>query len=473
MARQSDEPIVLAHMMLRRATNRDQVLAATFVVAFILLTLAASRFGRVQGPTVVPFISICATLWGAADLLTAFLLLTQFSVNGIRAFAYLGSAYAFSGVLTIPYIAFFPGLFFAMPQPAGMEQVSAYLWLDWHLVFPLVIAGYRIYDPNFSRRFLSGERIREGLRLGLSCVVAGAAVTTVVVVVFGGRLPPIVINGRFTSIYSDFFAPLAVVLNGAAAALIVGPLRKPSLLQMWLAVALVTSALDGFLNAWAVDRYTVAWYVGKAEALTTASVIMLVLLSEVGALYRRLGTLAILDPLTGLRNRRSFDEYLSWTLGHRRKSEVALLLLDIDFFKQYNDRYGHGAGDVCLQQVADVLRESLWRTVDLVARYGGEEFVVLLPETTASGALEVGERIRNRIEELAVEHAGSTISRFVTASIGVAHAAVANTVDAAGLFATADRALYAAKILRNRTVVDESIAGAPLVAEEPLLQAHD
>jgi diguanylate cyclase (GGDEF)-like protein len=473
MSNRIGEPIVLADMMLRRATKRDQMLAIAFIGFFVVVTVGVSRFGRIQFPAVVPFIPICATLWGAADLLTAFLLLTQFSVNGVRAFAYFGSAYTFSGILTIPYIVFFPGLFFAGPQPAGMEQISAYLWLDWHIVFPLVIGGYRLYDPNFSRRFLTGARIQDGLRWGLTCVAAGAALTIVVVVFFGRWLPPIVVNGHFTWVYSAVFAPVAFVLNGVAAVMIVKTVRKPSLLQVWLAIALATSALDGFLNVWSVGRYTASWYVGKVETLITASVVMLMLLTEVGGLYRRLGTMAILDSLTGLRNRRSFDEYMNWTLGHRRKTDVALLLLDIDYFKQFNDRYGHAAGDVCLRDVAGVLSGSLWRTIDLGARYGGEEFVVLLPETTSFGALEVAERIRSRVENLAIPNAGSTVSAVVTVSIGVAHASPSHAVDGAGLFASADAALYAAKVRRNTTVVADSLDAEPLLTEQLLLQTHD
>jgi two-component system chemotaxis family response regulator WspR len=214
------------------------------------------------------------------------------------------------------------------------------------------------------------------------------------------------------------------------------------------------------LNAFVLNRYSLNWYLGKIETLITATVVMVVLLSEVGGLYRRLGTMAILDPLTGLRNRRSFDEYVQWTLGQRVKAEVAFLLLDIDCFKQYNDCYGHIAGDVCLQRVARELQDSLLRSVDLCARYGGEEFVVLLPDVTARGAREVAERIRLRVEGLGIAHAGSSVGPVVTVSIGVAHTAVANAVDAGRLFALADSALYEAKVQRNATVVADSIVAA-------------
>jgi diguanylate cyclase (GGDEF)-like protein len=273
-------------------------------------------------------------------------------------------------------------------------------------------------------------------------------------VVLSGRLPVIVDGGHFRPIWSHWFAPSVVVVNAAVALLVIrSGRRKLSLFQLWLAVALAMAALDGLLNTWALGRYSLAWYLGKIETLVTASVVMLMLLSEVGALYRNLGTMAIMDPLTGLRNRRSFDEYLRWSLGHRAEAGVAFLLLDIDFFKQYNDRYGHAAGDACLRRIANCLRDSLWRSIDLVARYGGEEFVVLLPDTTAIGGLEVAERIRQRVEALAIEHAGSKVGRFITVSVGVAHAPASNGIDGDRLFALADGALYRAKIQRNVSVV--------------------
>jgi diguanylate cyclase (GGDEF)-like protein len=459
MPMQTDEPIALADMMLHRATRRDQVVAGAVVAVFAVLTFATSRFGNVQGPVVEPFIPICATLWAGAELLTAYLLFTQFSVNGVRAFAYLGAAYTCSGVLTIPYVAYFPGLFFDPPPASAEEQISAWLVIIWHVIFALVIAGYRIYDPDFSRRFLHGPRIRTGLRFALSCIAVGWLIIVAVLVFFKAWLPRIVVGGHFTILWSHAMM-LVFVLNAVVALMIVGRARHPSLLQLWLAVALTMSALDGALNGVAAGRYTATWYLAKAATLLTASCVLMVLLSQIGALYRRLGTMAIIDPLTGLRNRRSFDEYLRWTVARRAKTDIAFLLIDIDFFKQYNDRYGHAAGDGCLRRVAEVMRVSLRRSADLVARYGGEEFVVLLPDTTAAGARDVAERIRSSVESLGIAHTASAVAPVVTLSIGVAHAFGSHAVDGDRLFALADGALYDAKLRRNTTAVGESI-GAP------------
>ncbi len=463
MSIQPDEPIALADMMLRRASQRDKAVASAFLAVFVAFTFAASRSGVVQGPIFPAFIPIAATLWGMAALLTAYLVFTQLSVNGLRAFTWLGIAYAATGLYTIPYIVFFPGIFFAASSAPGREQISFWLWAVWHITFPLVIAGYRVYDRDFSKRVRSGHSIRRRIRIAVAAVVCGVLITSGVVIINAAALPQLVVGGRLTALWSHVLAPLVFAINAGAAILIIGAGRKLSLLQMWLGIALATSALDGALNAFAGARYSFSWYLGKIETLTTASLVLFILLSQVGALYRRLGNLAIVDALTGLRNRRSFDEYAQWTLSRRAKSEIAFLLLDIDFFKQYNDRYGHAAGDVCLRRVADVLRFALLRPADFVARFGGEEFVVLLPDTTAAGARDVAERIRLRVEALAIVHAGSKVGPVVTLSIGVAHALRSAGLDGDRLFAVADRALYEAKVRRNTTVVADSI-GEPLAA---------
>jgi diguanylate cyclase (GGDEF)-like protein len=262
--------------------------------------------------------------------------------------------------------------------------------------------------------------------------------------------------------------PLVFLVNGAAAIGIIGFARRPSLLQLCVAVALATAALDGMLNAFIPGPDSLSWYVGKLETLATGLVVTFMLLAEIRVLYRRLGVMAVVDPLTGLPNRRSFDEYLQWTLSQRKRTEVAFLLLDVDCFKQYNDRYGHGAGDLCLQRVAGAVRGALMRAVDLAARYGGEEFVVLLPDTTATGARDVAERIRLGVEALAIAHADSAVAQVVTVSIGVAHAKFTSGVDRVGLYALADRALYAAKQRRNVTVIAETILAESL-GDDPAL----
>lgn len=166
--------------------------------------------------------------------------------------------------------------------------------------------------------------------------------------------------------------------------------------------------------------------------------------------------LATTDALTGIANRRSFDECLDreWKRMLREKTPLSLILCDIDFFKNYNDRYGHPAGDACLRAVGQALRSCVVRPGDMVARYGGEEFVLVLPDTPMSGALHIAEQIQTAIRKLAIPHADSAIDPLVTLSLGVALGLPLPETHAVDLLAAADAALYRAKQQgRNRVVV--------------------
>ncbi|WP_204137840.1 diguanylate cyclase [Halomicronema sp. CCY15110] len=171
-------------------------------------------------------------------------------------------------------------------------------------------------------------------------------------------------------------------------------------------------------------------------------------------LHAQLAERATTDALTQLANRRRFDQYLGevWQQHHRRQSAIALLMLDIDFFKRYNDHYGHPQGDECLRQVSQALSQAVKRTIDLVARYGGEEFAVVLPDTEIAGALEVAAAIQAGVAQLNIEHRESPFG-LITLSCGVAADLPQNQDSPDYLIKAADQALYQAKTSgRNRVV---------------------
>ena len=170
---------------------------------------------------------------------------------------------------------------------------------------------------------------------------------------------------------------------------------------------------------------------------------------------RELETISQRDALTGVSNRGHLDVYLQNEVRRARRSRVALgiVLIDVDFFKPYNDHYGHQAGDDCLRQVARALQTACRRPADLVARYGGEEFVLVLPETALSGAQKVAEMARKAVLDCAIPHARAAASACVTISAGVSAAAPEKEATPEQLLAAADEALYRAKSLgRNRVV---------------------
>ncbi|MFW3615473.1 sensor domain-containing diguanylate cyclase [Billgrantia antri] len=163
-------------------------------------------------------------------------------------------------------------------------------------------------------------------------------------------------------------------------------------------------------------------------------------------LQRELEELSYQDGLTGVANRRLLDSSLEaeWASARRNGHPLSFIMLDIDCFKQYNDHYGHLAGDDCLRRIAHILGSSILRPRDLLARFGGEEFALVLPETDLEAAREVAERCRAAISDAAIPHRASDISHLVTVSMGVASATPVSGTPAS-LIEQADRRLYRAK----------------------------
>lgn len=181
--------------------------------------------------------------------------------------------------------------------------------------------------------------------------------------------------------------------------------------------------------------------------------------AELAAANEELERLARQDFLTGLANRRTLDEFLEteWRRLTRERAPLSVILMDIDFFKGYNDQYGHGQGDECLQQVAAAIDATVKRPADLAARYGGEEFCVVLPGTDGPGALAVAEDIRLAVAGLAIPHAASKVAGHVTISLGVAAAVPSPEGHPLPLVKQADEALYRSKDEgRNRSSLQQT-----------------
>ncbi|MDA0268476.1 MAG: diguanylate cyclase [Cyanobacteria bacterium] len=161
---------------------------------------------------------------------------------------------------------------------------------------------------------------------------------------------------------------------------------------------------------------------------------------------KELNQMARIDSLTQIANRRAFDEVLlkEWQHSARYKRPLGILVCDVDYFKQYNDIYGHQAGDLCLKHISQSLQLGTLRMADLVARYGGEEFVVLLPETNGLGTLEVATRLHTKVSNAAIPHAGSQLSSVITVSIGASWTIPSLYDHPKNFFETADQALYEA-----------------------------
>ncbi|EOV1172375.1 diguanylate cyclase [Vibrio fluvialis] len=170
-----------------------------------------------------------------------------------------------------------------------------------------------------------------------------------------------------------------------------------------------------------------------------------------------LRSLAYVDGLTGISSRRHFDQYIETQMGHafRKQESLGVLLIDIDFFKQYNDRYGHIAGDDCLRQVAQSLKQSCLRSADMVARYGGEEFVLVLPDTDENGLEHIAQRIKQQLEQEAIAHIGSPTSLLTVSAGGAVYQPGDQPGSTEAMLVLADTMLYKAKAEgRNQSRVE-------------------
>ena len=253
-------------------------------------------------------------------------------------------------------------------------------------------------------------------------------------VAYYSRLPPgryrfRVAAGSDEGAWSETGASLSFVL-------------RPRLYQTPWFYAACGLALAGVV--WGGDRLRVRRVRTREEALERLVEERTRALAEANL---RLERLSSLDGLTGVANRRRFDEVfgLEWRRACRTGTPLSLVMLDLDFFKDFNDTNGHLAGDEHLRQVAQALAGTLGRAGDLVARFGGEEFVVLLPSMVAGDAAALAERLRQSVEALGLPHNASTVSRVVTVSVGVATAFAEERTSPAALVAAADGALYRAK----------------------------
>ncbi|MEO0539295.1 MAG: diguanylate cyclase [Cyanobacteria bacterium P01_A01_bin.105] len=219
------------------------------------------------------------------------------------------------------------------------------------------------------------------------------------------------------------------------------PHPLPSQDQVWGFLAL------GYRNPdriWGHVQTTFAETIGQEVAIAIQQSLLYEKLQQANA---ELEALALTDSLTQLANRRQFDRHLAaeWQRLTRDQKPLSLILCDIDYFKRYNDLYGHPTGDRCLSQVAQALVRASRRPADLVARYGGEEFAVILPNTSTRGAYKVAQAIIQQIHQLNIPHEGSAVSDRLTATLGIATLVPNRSLRLHDLVESADMALYYAK----------------------------
>jgi diguanylate cyclase (GGDEF)-like protein len=402
-------------------------------------------------------------LAAAADAFTAFLLIMQFRARGYAPLALLAVAYAATSIMMVMQGSAFPGLLAPHGLFGARPQSAVWLWAIWHGGFPLLVTFYAV-----SCRFLN-------LHVEAKVTAWGAIVAGVLIggagafVAYQAPLPTIVVGNDYHLGFNGVWQTVIglAILGLVATATLT---RLAGVLDLWVTVALVGLLCDVLLTVFAGTRFSVGWYLSRVYSVFTSLTVAAFLIDEFARLYARFARLASVDPLTGLANRRSLDERLDEELraAAREKTSLALLMLDVDDFKRYNDGYGHIAGDDALRMIADAARTVTGRPRDLAARYGGEEFAIVLPATDLIGALTVAERVRHEVARRRIPHRTNRAAPFITISVGATAVVPDDTdaVDARLLIERADEALYSAKS-GGRNRVSSALASSPIANAEP------
>jgi diguanylate cyclase (GGDEF)-like protein len=468
----------------RRAT------AVIAVSTFVFLALVP--FAKVPLTPLPAFIPIYQSALLIIDLMTVVFLLGQAQFANYSAVTLLACGYLFTALMSTVHALTFPGLF----APGGLlhagPQTTAWLYVFWHAGFPCFVIAYAVCEaeqPSSPRR-VSGLLVKATLVLALVCAFALLAT-------LGHDALPALMRGNGYVPLARIVFP-AIWLLSLAAALLLSRRRPYSVLDLWLIVVMCAWLFDIALSAmFNAGRFDLGFYAGRIYGFVAASLVLVVLLCGDSRLYLNLirlhrserekafelQRLSSIDALTGIANRRAFDEALSqeWRRMLRHATPLSLLLIDVDFFKRFNDGYGHVAGDVCLREVAQTVASKARRAGELAARYGGEEFAVLLPQIELAEATRLAEVICAAVRGCAIPHQHSAVAACVTVSIGVA--SISEFPDAAAalsregvvpaafapgatvLVETADHALYEAKKAgRNRVVVAGPNDAAELAA---------
>ena len=432
------------------ARQRLVAIAVIFVLTaatFALQPLATIPLSGLSGA--VPFLLGIAV---ASQLVTAYLLFSQFLASRLLGTGFLGAAYVVGGLAVLLYVVTFPGIVGNSFAP----QVSPWVWIAWHVEFPLAVTVALWFDRVKRFADVPGSPARWMWAM-LGGAVAIAVVPALILVVRGAMLPVVIQGATLTRPFHSGVGELLVVLNMLALALAVAWTQGRTVLHTWLIVALVAACLDVQISISGGARFTLGWYFGRFLVVCSSTAVLYAYLRQMDALFAKLSDLSMVDGLTELPNRRSFETRLHDAIraAHRENRPLAVLMADVDSFKQYNDTYGHLAGDEALKTVASTLRVSAMRPGDVIARWGGEEFVAYLAETDREGAYLVADRVRAAIADLAIPHRNAVVAgRIVTISVGIATLG-GREDDLASLIERADAALYRAKNSGRNTIAVE------------------
>jgi diguanylate cyclase (GGDEF)-like protein len=424
-----------------------QIRLARIIIAVLLLSAAiATPLATTPLLPIPGYMSAFGIAMIVVNTILASLLFAKGLIESKERTIRLGTAYFFVTVIFVPLIAAFPGGLMEA-SIIGSTSSAVWLWCCWHIGFGLLIIRYAASSEETDG---TSSSVRKSILATVIVVVALTLAATVGL----PYLPEVFRNGRNFFDDSTILIPALVFGVNVIGLLYVMRMRDEKPEQLWVMVGMFAACIDVWLTLYGGARFSLGWYFAKITSLFTSMTVLISQLYGITRLYHSIAgankilmTQANQDGLTGLSNRRCFDQMLEieWNRARRDKRSLALLMIDVDYFKKYNDCYGHLAGDDCLRQIAQQLLSVINRPGDVAARYGGEEFVVVLPNTDVAGARLVGERLLLNLTAASIPHAHNQPLCHVTLSIGVSAMVPGPGSSTSTLALAADKALYAAK----------------------------
>jgi len=449
----------LTHVVASLSQRRAALATVLGLLFFALLTapFGERRMGDFEalGPAITSAVMV-------AMFVSAGMLRNQYHTTRYVPFAVLAVAYSTTALLQLPYLLTFPHVVSINGFGFG-PQVATYFWLTWHAAFVLLVAGYVWADSYFSRKAVEPLDAAEFLRRYTLLAGVCAAGSIAAIVSFHQDLPELVTAGGYTPLYHLLVEQLLLASACIVMATMIARNALRHTTHLWLCVVLVAFAIEIYVSGEIVtSRFSLGWYMAYLEAAAWQTLFLFVQLHHANeqlaafaADTRTLVEETQRDALTGLFNRRGFDDRFESALAEcgTSNSPIALLVLDLDHFKAYNDHFGHLAGDEALRKIAAEMTNIVNRPTDACCRVGGEEFAIILGGTDEAGAITVAERLRLGVMRLRIRHAPEIPLAAMTVSIGLAVEHAASVPTAKSLYERADQALYRAKRTgRNRVV---------------------
>jgi diguanylate cyclase (GGDEF)-like protein len=488
---------VVAGLPLGGVTPGTLRIALLVMAAFGMATVALLPVASHPGLPVAGFVPAYQATVFLFYAMSFLHLVTYVRHTGAVALLHIATGCLFSALILLMQMFSFP--IWGPEQLVGSTPATtSWLWTFWHL-------GPTIFTFSYLAARWSGGPLRtaahpvtnRAILLTAGGAVALVAAATAVSTWGLPWLPTIVVGDDYRALTTSGVGPAVLIATLLSLGILAVRTRCATQVELCLAISLVLLVMDDLLTLTGGSRLSLGWYAGRAEAALSAAMLLGLFLLEVNRRFTRvsvraaslaelqeeltrrvdeqaetnaaLARLARQDGLTQLANRRTLDEALAseWRRARREHLPLALLMIDVDHFKLYNDRQGHPAGDACLRIVARLIADLANRSGDLAARYGGEEFVLLLPGTDQHGARVIAETLRTALRNARIPH-DATPSQLVTVSIGAASIVPMTDDDATEtLVAAADQALYRAKRGGRDRVVAVAVTELDAGLDEP------